>query len=152
MKNKINRLEKIIEIINRTQVASQEDLLKLLQDKGFRLTQATLSRDLKQLKVVKMPAEHRGYKYVIPETTAKSAKKATVDGGFVSIEFSGNLVVIKTRPGYAAGIASDIDSLDAPDILGSIAGDDTILLIMRENIPRQEILKTLSTIIPNILP
>ena len=151
MKNKINRLEKIVEIINRTQVGSQEDLLKLLQDKGCALTQATLSRDLKQLKVVKMPVEHGGYRYILPEAAAKPAKKPTVEGGFVSVDFSGNLVVIKTRPGYAAGIASDIDSLEWRDILGTIAGDDTILLIARENISRQDILKTLSTIIPSIL-
>ncbi|WP_455497387.1 arginine repressor [Coprobacter sp.] len=157
MKNKVDRLQAIKEIIISSRISSQEDLLKHLTERGFDLTQATLSRDLKQLQIAKVAGKDGGYLYVMPETAgigrlvnAKAFPHYASISGFLSIEFSGQLAVIKTRPGYASGIASDIDAHSAEEILGTIAGDDTILLILREEITRSQILETLKTIIPSI--
>lgn len=158
MKNKKIRHQIIKEIISNFSIGSQDDLLKVLAEKGFSLTQATLSRDLKSMKVVKQPTENGEYHYILPaqasnmegdsspnENDSSFAKK-----GFLSLEFSGNMAVIKTKPGYAAGIASDIDSKNSHEFLGSIAGDDTILMIIREDISRETVLEILSSTIPNI--
>ena len=158
MKNKVDRLQAIKEIIISYKISSQEDLLKQLTERGFNLTQATLSRDLKQLQIAKVAGKDGGYLYVMPETAgidrlanAKNQQHyAGPVSGFLSIEFSGQLAVIKTRPGYASGIAWDIDTHSAEEILGTIAGDDTILLILREGITRPQVLETLKTIIPSI--
>lgn len=157
MKNKKNRLQKIIEIISNSKVGCQDLLLKLLHDNGYELTQATLSRDLKRLKVAKLPTEEGAYVYILPKETqpaqtekVKNSSPLLAGSGFLSIEFSGNLAVIKTRPGYAGGIASDIDTENSNAFLGSIAGDDTILLIIRENISREKVIEVLRQIIPTI--
>lgn len=118
MKNKVDRLQAIKEIIISHKISSQEDLLKQLTERGFDLTQATLSRDLKQLQIAKVAGKDGGYLYVMPETAgigrlanAKNQQHyAGPVSGFLSIEFSGQLAVIKTRPGYASGIAWDIDT------------------------------------------
>lgn len=157
MKNKGNRLQAIKEIISTVRVGGQDELLKILQDKGFDLTQATLSRDLKQLQVVKIAAIDGGYTYVLPERAGVQVMQRKhhgafggVSAGFVSIEFSGQLAVIKTRPGYAGGLAYDIDNHAPKEVLGTIAGDDTILLILREGVSREEITDALKAFIPNI--
>lgn len=157
MKNKKIRHQIITEIISNSSIGSQDDLLKVLADKGFSLTQATLSRDLKSMKVVKQPTEKGEYHYILPAQGVTAEGEASpendssfVQKGFLSLEFSGNMAVIKTRPGYAAGIASDIDSKSNTEFLGSIAGDDTILLIIREEVSRETVLEILSSTIPNI--
>jgi transcriptional regulator of arginine metabolism len=156
MKNKKIRHQIIKEIISTSNIGSQDDLLKVLTEKGFSLTQATLSRDLKSLKVVKQATEQGEYHYILPNQLGVEAPVAKVfdssfaQKGFLSIDFSGNMAVIKTRPGYAAGIASDIDAKAYTEILGSIAGDDTILLIIREGVSRDTVLDVLSTTIPDI--
>lgn len=148
MKNKIDRLQAIKEIVINKQVGSQEELIRELVQKGFKLTQATLSRDLKQLQIAKVAGSNGGYLYVLPEIAgigkiaqAKMNREytpAVSPSGFISIEFSGQLAVIKTRPGYASGLAYDIDSRAPHEVLGTIAGDDTILLVVREGVSRQE--------------
>lgn len=158
MKNKKIRHQIIKEIITTSSVGSQDDLLKILVAKGFSLTQATLSRDLKSMKVVKQATEKGEYRYIIPNQTgfvetpasSKTGDSTFAQKGFLSIDFSGNMAVIKTRPGYAAGIASDIDDKSSSEFLGSVAGDDTILLIIREGISRETVLEVLSTTIPDL--
>ncbi|GAB6008590.1 arginine repressor [Dysgonomonas reticulitermitis] len=144
--------QKIIkEILQSNEVASQEMLLKILADKGFELTQATLSRDIKELKIIKMPTAGGNYAYRLSGTTQDIQAEIPVSSfGFVSIEFSGQLAVVKTRPGYAMAIAGEIDGRASQYILGTVAGDDTILLIPRENINKEEVIASLSTFIPNI--
>jgi transcriptional regulator of arginine metabolism len=150
MKNKKERLFAIQDIIRTQSVCSQEELLKLLKSKGFNSTQATLSRDIKALKIAKSPDMYGDYVYTLPPETRVQQKKLQVDerqlimSGFISIEFSGDLAVIKTRPGYAMGIASDIDGKAGREVLGTIAGDDTILLIPREGVSRKRIVEILS--------
>lgn len=144
-------------IISSQQLGSQEELLAALQKEGFKLTQATLSRDLKQLKVAKAATMGGNYVYVLPNEAMY--KRVSAPGniremmqktGFVSINFSGNMGVIKTRPGYASALAWNIDKGDIPHILGTIAGDDTIFIVTGEGADHNEIAKALNDVIPNM--
>ena len=157
MKVNNNRLEALRLIISSQQLGSQDELLNALQKEGFKLTQATLSRDLKQLKVAKAASMSGNYVYVLPNetmykrvSTPNSIREMMKVPGFVSINFSGNLGIIKTRPGYASSIAWNIDNSAVPEILGTIAGDDTIFIVIKEGIKHQEIVDALSDIVPNM--
>jgi len=150
MSSKKDRLIAIRNIIKENTVESQEELLNLLKSKGFEITQATLSRDIKQLKVSKIPDAEGDYIYTLPQennyaiSSLQEKSKEQVPYGFATIEFSGQLAVMKTRPGYASAIASNIDTRAQHEIMGTIAGDDTILIIPREGITRKEIIEVLS--------
>jgi transcriptional regulator of arginine metabolism len=157
MKVKNNRLEALRLIISSQQLGSQDELLTALQKEGFKLTQATLSRDLKQLKVAKAASMSGNYVYVLPNetmykrvSTPNSIREMLKVPGFISINFSGNLGIIKTRPGYASSIAWNIDNSDIPEILGTIAGDDTIFIVIKEGIKHQEVIDALSDVVPNM--
>ena len=157
MKNKNSRLDSIKIIISSKEIGSQEELLQELAKEDFQLTQATLSRDLKQLKVAKAASMNGNYVYVLPNNTmykrmteSHTASEMLRHNGFVSIEFSGNIAVIKTRPGYASSLAYDIDNSQSYEILGTIAGDDTIMLVLREGCSQTTLKQSLSHIIPNI--
>lgn len=157
MKNKLNRLNAIRIIIANERIGSQDELLKRLFEQGFDLTQATLSRDLKQLKVAKTAASDGSYIYILPSnplykriTKGKQTYEQQVRSGFVSINFSANIAVIKTRPGYAGGIAYDIDEHELPSVLATVAGDDTILLVMKEGCSHHEVRHQLESIMPEM--
>ncbi len=158
MKTKKERLIAICRVIKEHSVTSQEELKNLLDEEGFSFTQATLSRDMKLLKIIKYPDAKGNYIYVLPEENnyANNVKNVIDKKGLAyqvpnSVEFSGNLGIIKTRPGYAMAIASDIDNRATNEILGTIAGDDTILIIPREGMSREKIIDVLSVIIPNVM-
>ena len=149
MSPKTNRLNIIREMIAQHQLSSQEELLGMMEQAGFEVTQATLSRDLKLMKVVKAPNEKGVYVYTLPQTVQKEEastanREPRMVSGLLSIEFSGQLAVVKTRPGHASAFAYEIDSNASHVILGTIAGDDTILLIPREGFTRDEVTRTLS--------
>lgn len=159
MKIKKNRLETLRMLISSRELGSQDELLDALQEEGFKLTQATLSRDLKQLKVAKAATMNGDYIYVLPNVTMY--KRVSTPGqikemmqipGFVSINFSGNMGVIKTRPGYAASIAYNIDNSDIQQIIGTIAGDDTIFIVIKQGVEEEEIIEELSKVVPNMNP
>ena len=157
MKVKNNRLEALRLIISSQQLGSQDELLNALQKEGFKLTQATLSRDLKQLKVAKAASMSGNYVYVLPNdtmykrvSTPNSIREMMKVPGFVSINFSGNMGVIKTRPGYASSIAWNIDNSDIPEIIGTIAGDDTIFIVVKEGVRHQEVIESLNEVVPNM--
>ena len=157
MKSKNNRLDSIKMIISSKEIGSQGELLAELEKEGFQLTQATLSRDLKQLKVAKAASMNGNYVYVLPNNTMykritepQSASEMLRHTGFISIEFSGNIAVIKTRPGYASSLAYDIDNNHFHEIIGTIAGDDTILLVLREGVTRTNVKQALENVITNI--
>ena len=157
MKVKTNRLEALRLIISSQQLGSQDELLNALQKEGFKLTQATLSRDLKQLKVAKAASMSGNYVYVLPNetmykrvATPNSIREMMRVPGFISINFSGNMGIIKTRPGYASSIAWNIDNSDIPEILGTIAGDDTIFIVIKEGVKHQNVIEALSDVVPNI--
>ena len=154
MKTKNNRLETLRMIISSRDLGSQEELLNALENEGIRVTQATLSRDLKQLKVAKAATLRGNYVYVLPTdtmykrvSTPGNIREMMTASGFISINFSGNMGVIKTRPGYASAIAWNIDSSDIPQILGSIAGDDTIFIVIREGVNHEEVTEAIKQIL-----
>lgn len=157
MRAKNNRMEILKMLISSKELGSQEELLRALSDEGYQITQATLSRDLKQLKVAKAASMNGKYVYVLPnETMYKrvsspvSMKEMMQSTGFRSINFSGNMVVIKTRPGYASSIAYNIDNSNIPQILGTIAGDDTIFMVKSVGVSNDEVIEGLRHILPNI--
>ena len=148
MNTRAQRLLAIRRIIEKNAIGSQEELVKKLERAGFELTQATLSRDLKFLRVGKVPDKKRGYVYMIPGDL-QDAEQPPGEGvfplnGFISMDFAHNMTLIRTKPGYANSIASAIDELNAYEILGTVAGDDTILLIPREGIGREDVKNTLA--------
>ena len=157
MKVKTNRLEALRLIISSQQLGSQDELLNALQKEGFKLTQATLSRDLKQLKVAQAASMSGNYVYVLPNetmykrvSTPNSIREMMRVPGFISINFSGNMGIIKTRPGYASSIAWNIDNSDVPEILGTIAGDDTIFIVIKEGVKHKDVVEALSDVVPNM--
>ncbi|MBR1688601.1 MAG: arginine repressor [Prevotella sp.] len=157
MKVKNNRLEALRMIISSQELGSQDELLEALRKEGFKLTQATLSRDLKQLKVAKAASMRGTYVYVLPNETMykrvsspNSIREMMQVPGFLSIHFSGNMGVIKTRPGYASSIAYNIDSSAIDSILGTIAGDDTIFIVVKQGVSTQEVVSALSAVVPNL--
>ena len=157
MKVKSSRLETLKMLISSMELSNQEEVLQALRKEGYELTQATLSRDLKQLKVAKAASMNGKYVYVLPNdtmyrrvTTMRPANEVLMTSGFVSINFSGNMGVIRTRPGYASSIAYNIDAGDTPEILGTIAGDDTIFIVIREGVNYNKVINSLSNIIPDI--
>lgn len=157
MKVKNSRMETLKMLISSQELSSQEEVLKALSKEGYKLTQATLSRDLKQLKVAKAASMNGKYVYVLPNETMykrvsnpRSLKEMMMTPGFLSINFSGNMIVIKTRPGYASSIAYNIDNHDIPEILGTIAGDDTIFLVKKEDASKEALLKSLANAIPEL--
>lgn len=150
--SKRNRHKTIQSILREEEILNQDILLNKLIARGFELTQATLSRDMKELKVVKAPTAKGVYSYQLAgdiQPIEEDTKPLTTLG-FLRIEFSGQLAVIKTRPGYAMAIAAEIDKKATQHILGTVAGDDTILLIPRDNITREEVINSLATFIPNM--
>jgi len=152
MGNRTERLLTIKSIIATRKVSSQEELLSLLDKKGMNYTQATLSRDLKFLKVNKISDPEKGYVYELPDQHLISNEIAETYAaqGFVSIQFANKLGVIKTLPGYASSIASLIDKSNPFEIIGTIAGDDTILLIPQENVTEKDIINSLILTIPEL--
>ncbi len=154
MKNKRERLLTIKKIIESSTLSSQEELLVKVSEKGFDVTQATLSRDLKALNITKVVDKKGGYKYVLTKSLNKTAPVAqnnrSILEGFVSINFSGNFAVIKTLPAHANGIASLIDSFELYEVLGTVAGDDTILVIPMDSISRSSLLEALLSKMPEI--
>ncbi len=157
MKVKNSRLEALKMLISSMELSSQEEVLRALKTEGFQLTQATLSRDLKQLKVAKVASMNGKYVYILPNetmykrvTTPRKATEMLQRSGYISVKISGQLAIVKTRPGYASAIAYDIDASDSDLILGTIAGDDTIFVAIREGVTRGQILRVLSYVIPEI--
>lgn len=144
-------------LISSKELGSQEELLEALREEGYSVTQATLSRDLKQLKVAKAASMNGRYVYVLPnETMYKRISKPRMASemlsipGYRSVNFSGNIGVIRTRPGYASAIAYNIDNSGIDEILGTIAGDDTIIIVIKEGATTDDVLKGLSRIVPGM--
>ena len=154
MKAKTVRMKTLKMLISSKELSSQEEVLKALAKEGFTITQATLSRDLKQLKVAKAASMNGKYVYVLPNETmyerVSSPQRATDmanSNGFLSLTFSGQLAVMKTRPGYASAVAYDIDQKEIQGVLGSIAGDDTLFIAIEEGFDREKIVEGAVTMV-----
>jgi transcriptional regulator of arginine metabolism len=154
MKNRNERLMEIRRLISNQNISSQEELMKLLEKQGYELTQATLSRDLKYLRVAKMPDSKSGYVYLLPDKE-QSLAEANIPGpgftGLISIDFAQGMAILKTLPGHASSIAYTIDHLNAYEIAGTIAGDDTILLIPRDGVSRIDLVNLLRIRMPGMI-
>ncbi len=135
MKN--DRQNMILEIIAQENIETQEQLLLRLQERGITSTQATISRDIKQMHLVKEPIGQGVYKYAVSGNRTKlnfADKLRTIfRESITSIDYAQNIVVIKTMPGLASGACSALDNMDHSFMIGSLAGDDTAFLVMRDN-------------------
>lgn len=144
----------IVKLLLNNSIGSQEELMALLEANDCVVTQATLSRDLKTLRTSKVATELGGYRYEIAangtaaDEVAAQAMDSVRQAAIISVAFSGRQAVIKTRNGYAGGVAYDIDELSSPLILGTIAGADTVFVAVADNATRSQIYELLSEIIP----
>lgn len=147
------RHETIARILDSSSIDSQEELLRRLADEGFELTQATLSRDFREMKIAKTPDNAGNYFYRLPGVQLSQTRMVKqglmspfIRHGLLGIDFSGQMAVIKVPAGYAKGIACDIDANNIKGVMGTIAGHDTVLMILNENAERSEILNALKLI------
>jgi transcriptional regulator of arginine metabolism len=149
---KTERLTAIRRIIATGAVDSQETLIALLRREGFVATQATLSRDLKRMGIGKAPRPNGGYTYVLAsEDSPPPTDKTFIQDftrGFLSLEFSGPLGLIRTLPGHASSVAAALDHMRISEVLGTIAGDDTILVVPRNGVSATRLVKAMKTRIP----
>jgi transcriptional regulator of arginine metabolism len=150
---KAKRLLAIESIINEVSISTQEELLKRLKGKGISCTQATLSRNLRQLGVSRIPDGYGNYRYALPENMGRSANamvKLNIVPVIQDIIEAKGLMIIKTIPGNASNTAFFIDGSNRYEIAGTIAGDDTILLIPRDGINLQQVHTCLEVVLPGI--
>ena len=154
MRERHTRLNLVKELIKNNRIDNQDALLEMLKKEGYSVTQATLSRDLKMLKVGKISDGWSGYYYALPENDLISESEKSyiqdVRRGILSIEFSSNFGVIKTRSGHANSVAIALDILAIPEILGTLAGDDTIFVILREGMSKEDLQESFKNRIPDI--
>ena len=154
LKERLNRLKTVRKLIKNYRIESQEELLGYLQKEGFEVTQATLSRDLKLLKVGMVSDGHAGYVYTLPDDEDRRESELIYVQdfmrGYVSIDFSGNIVVIKTFGGHADAVSNALDALNMDEILGTVAGDNCIFACLREGVTGQQFMKSLKQRIPDI--
>ncbi len=154
MKERLTRLKSIRKLIKNYRIESQEALLGYLLKEGYEVTQATLSRDLKLLKVGKVSDGHNGYVYTLPgEEERRESEQIFVQDflrGYVSIEYSGNIVVIKTYSGHANTVSNALDLLGMEEILGTVAGDNCIFACLREGVSGEQFMKALKAKIPEL--
>jgi transcriptional regulator of arginine metabolism len=154
MSERRNRLKIIKKLIKENKIESQEKLLDLLNSHDICVTQATLSRDLKLLKVSRVADANNGYYYTLIEDEAQKVSEERyikdLNRGFLSINFSGNIAVVRTFSAHANTVAIALDNLEMEDIIGTIAGDDTVLVIMREGLSSSDFLRALRERFPGL--
>jgi transcriptional regulator of arginine metabolism len=138
---KSRRHRRIMEIVNNQRVATQEELCEALRSNGFDVTQATVSRDIKELHLVKIP-DGDGYRYAVPDAAVVNRDQERLHrimkDSVIHMDYSENIIVIKTFPGGAQSVASGIDSSELDGILGTVAGDDTIFIVVK---PKEAVVK-----------
>ena len=128
----------IIELIEREEISTQEELTEKLKNMGFKVTQATVSRDIKELKLIKVHSDKKGNKYSrvtseISKTSSESSAKlyTIIEEAVTNIDYANNIVIIRTIQGMAQGVAYAIDNLHQDGVMGTIAGDDTIMIVTK---------------------
>ena len=133
---KDNRQSAILDIIRKHPITTQDELLTRLRERGMHATQATISRDIKQLQLVKVAGQDGHYKYAVSQHSGTKTAlkfKTILKETIVKVDYAQNIVVLKTYSGMAQAAAAAIDALQMTDIVGSVAGDDTILIVMRSS-------------------
>lgn len=147
---KSERQSKILEIIADNVVSTQEDLVKKLNEEGYNVTQATTSRDLQELRITKMMLPDGTYKYAaakLPEISINEKMRTVFSQCLMSTDYANNIVVIKTFAGAAQAVAAALDSFVWDEIIGSIAGDDTIMVVVRNEKSAKQLAVKLSRFI-----
>ncbi len=154
MKDRSQRLKVVKRIIRDQRVTSQEQLLGILKQHGYSVTQATLSRDLKVLNVAKISRSSHGYYYTLPsaEERRESERNYISDfvRGYVSIRFSHNIGVIRTLTGHADSVAIAVDNVMPDTVLGTVAGDDTVIAVLKQSMSAEEFMSLLREKVPEI--
>lgn len=154
MASRPDRLKIIQNLIENNAITSQEQLLSLLKDGEVNVTQATLSRDLKLLKVGKISDGTNGYIYTLPSVLKlKESEQQYINDlkrGYLSVSFSRNICVVKTLPGHANSTAAAFDYLSFEEVIGSIAGDDTIMIILNEETTKDQFRESILSKIPDL--
>lgn len=131
---KVNRHVKIVELVNKYDIETQEELADRLREEGFQITQATVSRDIRDLKLTKVPTDDGRQKYVVMKATENALRDKYIrilKDGFVSMDMAMNILVIKTVSGMAMAVGAAIDEMQWHEVVGCIAGDDTIMCAIR---------------------
>ena len=131
---KVNRHAKIIELIGKYHIETQEELADYLNREGFKVTQATVSRDIRDLKLTKIPAENGKQKYALHQESGNGMSEKYIRvlrDGYMSMDMAQNILVVKTVAGMAMAVAAALDAMKWPEILGCIAGDDTIMCVVK---------------------
>ena len=138
---KLERHSKIVELIGKYEIETQEELAEKLTQAGFNVTQATVSRDIRELKLTKVPGENGRQRYMVlesPRGTSASKYIRILKDGFVSMDMAQNILVIKTVSGMAMAVAAALDAIKFHEVVGCIAGDDTIFVLLRTEIQAKE--------------
>lgn len=150
---KSNRQTAIIELIEKFEIETQEDMISRLRALGYEVTQATVSRDIRELKLTKVLTSHGTYRYVKNRTNHHEGNiklnHAVVDA-IVKVDYSANIVVLKTFPGLAMAVASGVDALNLSNVLGCIGGDDTIMIVTRDEETSRKISQNIKELIKGI--
>ncbi len=130
---KSNRQSIILDIIDKNEVETQEELIDFLKKEGLNVTQATISRDIRELKLTKVTADNGKYKYVRPgaDVEGRSYYNTSISGSVISVDCAVNLVIVKTYPGMAQAVAACMDSHSINGVMGCVAGDDTIFVAVK---------------------
>ena len=131
---KIKRQRKIIELIKKYDIDTQQELAQRLIDEGFEVTQATVSRDIRELNLTKVTVDGNKQKYDVPAATMTTINEkcmSVLKDGIVSIECAGNIIVIKTISGMAMAVGAALDAVNHEEIIGTIAGDDTLMCVVK---------------------
>jgi len=147
---KTGRQTKIIELIGKYYIETQEELAERLQEEGFSVTQATVSRDIRELKLTKIPAEGGGQRYVARQDVQSGVNEKymrVLREGYVSMDMAQNILVIKTVSGMAMAVCAAVDALEWNEVVGSIAGDDTIMCAIRSVEDTERVMDKISKIV-----
>jgi transcriptional regulator of arginine metabolism len=150
---KYSRHSKIIELIENDSIETQEDLVQKLQKSGFEVTQSTVSRDIKDLRLIKVTDEKGVNKYVqmnMPEYSLSAKHLIIYREAFISCDYANNLVVLKTLSGMGSAVGESIDSMNIPNIVGTISGDNTVLIVCRYEQAAEQLVNRLINMAKNI--
>ncbi len=145
---KRDRQKAILDIVSKFPVRTHDELMSRLKEAGFSVAQSTISRDIKELKLAKTPSELGGYIYSLPtETEPEEVHSDIFSSALISAEYASNCVVVKTRPGTAPAFGAEVDRGIFPEILGCIAGDDTVLIIAKTEDDAAGLCKNISSVL-----
>ena len=154
MSKKTERLDVIRNLINSEQISSQEELLAWLKKVDIDATQSTLSRDIKELRAIKVPDPEKGYVYLLPESLQDKPQQgkdtSSVTDNIRYIDFTDSTIVLRTKAGYAKAIGVMIDIEDYDEVVGTLSGDDTVFVLLAEGVQPLDFLPCFDSINPNI--